>query len=121
MKELKSVRNANHVTNDKVLLHWARAAIQTTLMRHAIEKLEKVHNNWLLLKKNKGRMSDFQQQRELEFSNISDTLFDISHADALFTIKIKEDVEFLKDQQKRSKNVYDFHRQGTSKEAGANS
>jgi len=60
------------------------------------KKLERVHNSWLLLKKNKGRLSSAAQQAE--FTAQLDCLFDIAHADAFTMISIEEDRKFLVDQ-----------------------
>lgn len=81
------------------MILWHQAAIPTTLEKHVIEKLEKFHNTWLLLKKNKGRRSETQRNREKEYVASLDSLFDIAHSDALHMIKIEEDREFLKDQR----------------------
>ena len=66
--------------------------------RNAIEKLEKLHASWLLLKKKKGCSSESQRLREMDYAKKLDTLFDIAHADALTTIWIPEDQQFLLDQ-----------------------
>ena len=97
--ETKSVRNACHLTIEEVVILWCMAAVPITLKKHAIEKLEKLHSSWLLLKKNKGRFSEAQRLRELEYVNKIDTLFDIAHADALTMIRIQEDRDFLLDQR----------------------
>lgn len=99
LKNTSSVRNASHATIEEVLILWSKAAITTTLHSHAVEKLEKFHSTWQLLKKNKGRPSETQRGRELEFENELDKLFDIAHADALTMTKIKEDYDFLLDQR----------------------
>lgn len=53
---------------------------------------------WLQIKKNKARKSKTQQQREAEFRQKLDLLFDFAHADALSKFGIKEDSDFLVDQ-----------------------
>ena len=55
LKEAKYVRNTSHLTIDEIATIWSRAAIPLILKTHAVEKLERIHNSWLLLKKNKGR------------------------------------------------------------------
>jgi hypothetical protein len=70
------------------------------IQKHCVEKLEKYHTAWLLLKKNMGRhSSDAQHKRELDFTSQLDSLFDIAHADALTMIRIEEDRKFLFDQR----------------------
>jgi len=47
------------------------------LKTHAVEKLARIHSSWLLLKKNKGRLSSAAQQaRQIEFTTQLDCLFD---------------------------------------------
>ena len=98
-----AVRNASHLTVDEVLTVWSKAAVLTTLKKHAINKLEKYHVDWLLLKKNRGRVSASQQQRESQYQQDIEHVFDIAHAEALTTIKILEDRQFLNDQRNERK------------------
>jgi hypothetical protein len=58
-KTQSAVRNASHVTIDEVFTVWSKAAVPTTLKQHAIEKLEKYHSDWLLLKKKSGSCIGF--------------------------------------------------------------
>jgi len=104
LKETKSVRNASHSTVEEIEVVWARATIPIMLRKHTVEKLERVHDTWLLLKKNRGRQSSgAQQARQLEFTTQLNTLFDIAHIDALTTIRIEEDRKFLLDQRTERK------------------
>ena len=97
LKEAKSVHNASHLTVEEPSAVWFRSAVP--LMLKTQKKLERVHNFWLLLKKNKGRLSSAAQQaRQIEFTAQLDCLFDIAHADALTMIRIEEDRKFLVDQ-----------------------
>lgn len=105
LKETKSVRNSSHLTVEELLIVWSRSAIPTTLKKHAVEKLEKYHSEWLLLKKNMSRQSDKQLQRETEFTNTLDSLFDIAHASASSQIKLEEDRRFLSDQREERKMI----------------
>ena len=99
LKIVKSVRNASHLTIEELSLLWSAAAIPMTLTKHAIEKLEKFHTSWLMLKKNKSRPSEVQRKREVGFVNELNALFDISHAEAMTMITINEDRDFLVDQR----------------------
>jgi len=104
LKETKSVRNASHSTVEEIEVVWARATIPIMLRKHTVEKLERVHDTWLLLKKNRGRQSSgAQQARQLEFTTQLNTLFNIAHIDALTTIRIEEDRKFLIDQRTERK------------------
>ena len=103
LKELKSVRNASHATVDEILEVWTKAFIPTTLKRNVIDKLEEWHSRWLLLNKNKGRVSEAQKEREKQYAKQLDVVFDISHTNALSLIKIQQDKNFLMDQRNQRK------------------
>lgn len=99
LQEKKSVRNASHSTVEELILVWQKAAIPIRLVKHCIDKLEKLHSEWLLLKKYKGRISDTQKKRETLFQEQLDMVFDIAHNDALTMCKVDEDREVLIDQR----------------------
>lgn len=105
LQRVKSVRNASHVTVEELNQLWAKAYIPTRLTKHSIEKIEKLHASWLMLKKNKSRNTKSQKDREANFIDGLDSLFDIAHADALTMIKIEEDRQFLEDQRGERKMV----------------
>jgi hypothetical protein len=56
-------------------------------------------------KKNKGRKSEAQKARELEFAEKLNQLFDIAHADAVTKIKTEQDKELLNDQRTDRKMI----------------
>ncbi|KAK0040620.1 hypothetical protein Bpfe_029934 [Biomphalaria pfeifferi] len=101
------VRDASHLTVEEVLVLWGRAAIPTVLKKHAIEKLEKIHDKWLKLKKNKTRLSETQQKIEACYTEQLHTLFNIASVNALDKnspnplqqTRIEEDRAFLTDQR----------------------
>lgn len=99
LNEKKSIRNASHLALEEVMSVWQKAAIPTRLTKHCIEKVEKIHNEWLMLKKNKGRNSDAQNKRQNLFVEQLDQLFDIAHSEALVMCKVDEDRQFLIDQR----------------------
>lgn len=105
LNEKKSVRNASHSTIEELIPVWQKAAIPTRLTKHCIEKLEKVHTEWGLLRKNKGRTSDTQKKREMSFLEPLDKLFDIAHNEALTMCKLEEDRQFLTDQRTERKMI----------------
>ena len=98
LKQAKSVRNAGHLTIEEVFVVWLKAAVPTAYERYVVEKLEQFHDEWLLLKKNKGRSSETQRYRELEFTKKFDILINIAHVNAISMIEIDEDRDFLVDQ-----------------------
>lgn len=105
LQEKKSVRNAAHLVIDEVRALWNKSSIPTQQPKHCIEKFEKIHASWLLLKKNKGRSSQSQRQREQLFTSNLDKLFDIAHAESDQLIKISADREFLIDQRGERKMI----------------
>ncbi|GBN87179.1 hypothetical protein AVEN_118181-1, partial [Araneus ventricosus] len=76
---------------------WSKSAIPTRLVKHAIDKLEKIHSEWLLLKKNKSRPSE--AYREHERLRKVHELSDIALANDMTMIKLEEDRQFLIDQR----------------------
>lgn len=87
------------------MITWLKAGIPTILVTHSIEKLERLHDTWLLLKKNQGRKSEALKASELEFAEKLNQLFHIAHADAVTKIKIEQDKEFLNDQRTDRKMI----------------
>ncbi|GBM41110.1 hypothetical protein AVEN_63794-1 [Araneus ventricosus] len=67
LNDVKSVRNASHRTIDELIVVWSKAAIPTRFVKHAIDKLENIHSEWLLLKKNKSLPSEAQRKHERKF------------------------------------------------------
>jgi hypothetical protein len=94
-----TVRESSRYCIGEVFRLWSMARIPTTIERNAIEKLEKVFDRWVKLKKNCSRKTDKQAANEKEFEEDLKKLFDVSHADAMTLINIAEDREFLTDQR----------------------
>lgn len=105
LSEKKSVRNASHSTIEEVNEAWSKALIPTKYTKDSIEKLESVHSQWLLLKKNKGRKTEKQKTNEQSFVDNIQKLFDIAHSDALTLMKIQQDKDFLIDQRTERKMI----------------
>ncbi len=67
-------------------------------------KLEKLFEEWRLLKKNKARISPSQRAKESTFVSKLEDLFDIAHANVLTMASVlHEDKEFLIAQRKRGR------------------
>ncbi|KAG0710534.1 hypothetical protein GWK47_022612 [Chionoecetes opilio] len=77
---------------------WVKARIPTMEIRSIKVKLESVVKKYEKLKINRKRSTDTQQAKEVHFKNELGRLFDISHKDALSSMKNKEDQAFLRDQ-----------------------
>ena len=93
MKNTK--QQACAATVKQVLPFWNKARIPTREDYHCRAKVEKLFEEWRLLKKNEKRRSATQARKEDNFKDCFDNLFDIAHAQALTMIKIDEDKEFL--------------------------
>ena len=46
LQEKKSVRNGSHSIVEELILLWQKAAIPIRLLKHRIDKLEKLHSEW---------------------------------------------------------------------------
>ncbi|KAK0040500.1 hypothetical protein Bpfe_030068 [Biomphalaria pfeifferi] len=97
--EKKTVSESAKLTSYQILELWDKARIPTTYDTHVIEKLKSVFEEYQLIKKNKGRVSDAQRLREKNFEEKSRNLFDIAHQEAAQLIQIHEDRVFLEDQR----------------------
>jgi len=82
---------------------WGKARIPTMEIRSIKVKLESVVKKYEKLKINRKRSTDTQQAKEVHFKNELSRLFDISHKDALSSMKNKEDQAFLRDQRTERK------------------
>src|SRR6218665_3325061 len=74
---------------------WDKARIPIQPEHRAILKLEKLYKKRVKLKKNAKRQTNTQKEKETEFVDDLDNLFDMAHMNALNLIKIKKDREFL--------------------------
>ena len=81
-------------TASDVMAVWEKAQIPTILKCHVVEKIKKYFNEWEKLKKNrnnKKKQSPALLQKQDEWKNNVEDLFDIAHANARDMIKIGED------------------------------
>ena len=68
------------------------------LKKHVVPKIENIYKEWEKLKKNKenkAKRSDYLKQKEDQWNEGLEELFDIAHANALEMITIQEDKDFL--------------------------
>ena len=93
--EKLTIRNAASEVIVEVKKFWERARIPVRDSQHCIIKLEKLFNEWKVLKKHENRETSLHRQQEAEFVENLENLFDIAHADALSMIKIPEDRAFF--------------------------
>jgi len=83
------------LTIDECLIYWKKARIPTQDRDNCAKKLKKLYEELRSLEKNKTKIGNLYQVREKQFEETLDDLFDIAHSNAMNTIKIDEDKEFL--------------------------
>ena len=88
---------------DEVLVFWKKARIPHQNRSNCITKLKKLYNDLRHLEKSKSRNNALQRQRENEFREDLNDLFDIATANALSVIKTAEDRDFLLLQRKKGR------------------
>ncbi|GBM91114.1 hypothetical protein AVEN_226597-1 [Araneus ventricosus] len=90
----KTIRESSTTTIEEIKF-WQKARIPVQELINCQPKLEKLFEQWRLLKKNKTRSTLTQKSKEVEFVSKLNNIFDIAHANALNMIKISQDKEFL--------------------------
>jgi len=78
---------------------WEKARMPIREKKHLITKVEKLHEKWKTLKRTRYRKGEKQKQDEAKFLKIFNNLFDMAKQDALQTMKIEEEKQFLLTQQ----------------------
>jgi len=85
---------------------WAKASIPTRLKKHVVSKVKDMFREWEKLKKNKEnkvKRSEALQQKEENWKERLEDLFDIAHAGALELTTIQEDKDFLIAQREKGR------------------
>lgn len=91
-----SAKDSMKYTIGAALQFWEKAKIPTLAEKNCIKKLEKLYEEWKSLQKNKNSPYGKHRRNEKEFSEkIENYIFDIAAPDALETMKIQEDRDFL--------------------------
>jgi len=101
-QQKQCIREACNSTSEAVLDVWAKAGIPTKYKPDIVMKIKLLFREWINLKKNKenkAKRSAFLVRKENEWQCSLDSLFDISHSNAMEMITIKEDKDFLSDQR----------------------
>ena len=99
----KPIRQASAITIKEIKEFWEKARIPVRDEHNCQNKLQKCFEEWRLLKKNKGRSSKTQKEKEETFVAGLKDLFDIAHANALDVMTIDEDKEFLLAQREKGR------------------
>lgn len=98
-----TIRESAFLAIKEATVFWSKAKIPTRDKQRCVEKLEKLHNEWLLIYKNKNRRSLTQCEKEKVFVEKLDDLFDIAHADALTIMKCEDAKQFLIGQRQKGR------------------
>ncbi|GBN78157.1 hypothetical protein AVEN_265941-1 [Araneus ventricosus] len=98
----KAIRESSTTTIEEITKFWQQARIPVQELRNCRRKLEKLFEQWRLLKKNKNSSSLTQKSKEREFVSKLNNIFDIAHA-ILNMIKISQDKEFLLAQREKGR------------------
>ena len=104
--ELKqTIRKSSAVTITEIAKFWLKARLPIKDHQHCQTKLEKVFDEWKLLKKNKGRTnSTTQLSKEADFVSKLDDLFDVAHVNVLTSpFVLQEYKDFLLAQHEKGK------------------
>ncbi|KAK2703242.1 hypothetical protein QYM36_018259 [Artemia franciscana] len=99
----ETIRHLSAAAVTELAKFWRKARIPMRDHQNCQTKLEQAFEEWRLLKKNKARKSSTQQAREAAFVSRLEDLFDIAHADALNTMSIQEDKDFLLAQREKGR------------------
>jgi len=104
--ELKqTIKKSSAVTITEIAKFWLKARLPIKDHQHCPPKLEKVFDEWKLVKKNKGRTnSTTQLSKEADFVSKLDDLFDVAHVNALTSPSVlQEDKDFLLAQREKGR------------------
>uniref|UniRef100_A0A8D8VRR8 Uncharacterized protein n=1 Tax=Cacopsylla melanoneura TaxID=428564 RepID=A0A8D8VRR8_9HEMI len=87
----------------EVMIFWEKARIPTKLERNALRNLDTLYESWQSMQKISTKGTDHSRAKLAEFASTIDDLFDIASQDALVTMTIEEDKEFLQKQRQKGR------------------
>lgn len=99
-----SVKDSVNCTLDATLDFWLKANIPTMTKINCVKKFHKLYKEWQDLSKNRYGQYEKYRKDEKEFcEKIENYIFDIAATDALETMKIQEDKNFLLQQREKGR------------------
>lgn len=99
-----NARQSAKLAIDAAEIFWHQARIPVREDHKSIEKLIKLYDKWKNIQKTPSRKRSIAQKQVADtFVECLDDLFDIAASDALETIKIQEDREFLEKQRQKGR------------------
>lgn len=90
-----TVRDSAKLAIEECRIFWQKARIPVQQEIKCIMKLETEYERLRKIQKNPSRTSDTQKNKEKEYEESIDRLFDIAHASALSLMKDEDDKAFL--------------------------
>lgn len=107
IREVKlKVRESANLVIRECIIFWEKARVPVKSTPNCVKKLMDLYHVWRDLQKNAKKIRHVFKQREYDFKNTLDNLFDIAHAEALKKIKIEEDRLFLQRQREPGRPGY---------------
>ena len=101
-----NLNNSANLVADECLLFWKKARIPTQYHCDIVRKIKKLYDSWRGLFKNRSRKTVTQQNKENDFENSLNDLFDIANTNAFNIIKIEDDRKFLTLQRQKGRIGY---------------
>ncbi|KAK4876617.1 hypothetical protein RN001_009123 [Aquatica leii] len=105
-EERKTILKSATVPACEVIGLWEKASIPIRFKKHVISKIRKHFKEWQNLKKNKEnkkKRSEALKNKEQDWQQKLEDLFDIAHCDALSIMTVEEDKQFLLGQRKKGR------------------
>ena len=104
MREVRlNLHDSASLVIDECLIFWQKARKPTHDRSHCIKKLRKLYEELRGLTKSKSRKSELCRERENDFKDNLNDLFDIAHSDAMKFIKVQEGKNILISQRKKGR------------------
>lgn len=100
------VRQSCSLVLKETIIFWEKARIPTRDFPRCVDKLEKLYNDWRNLQKHATRKNENQINKEKQFTDQLENVFDIAHANAMQMISLEEDRIFLTLQRQKGRPGY---------------
>jgi hypothetical protein len=101
-----NVRQSCSLVLKKTIIFWEKTRIPTRNFQCCIEKLEKMYNEWRNLQKHATRRNENQINKEKQFKDQLEDLYDIAHANAMQMISLEDDKKCLTLQRHKGRPGY---------------
>lgn len=99
----KLLRSALHCTAEELCNLWSNAGLPCRTKKLVIKMLDKCHAEWLLIKKNRNKLTECQKSKEANFIAKLDTLCCICD---MAKVTCERHLEFITDQSEKRKLTF---------------